>query len=107
MDMQSFTMCLEYLPEENHTIPKPRDYEFWRNFSRILAWQIAQLDSSPTRYSGALTRIFSSPKAHHRSHSGFPQIIDKENFAAGTYRSDIVIVNWPQIDYWLGHYRCE
>jgi hypothetical protein len=31
---QSFTMCfaMDYVPGENHTIEKPKDYEFWRNF---------------------------------------------------------------------------
>ncbi len=107
MDMQSFTMCfaLEYLPEENHTIPKPRDYEFWRNFQpdfwpgKLLSWTHPRPDTLEP-----WTRdLF--PQPGRRTIDSlwlFRRIIDKENFAAGTYRSDIVIVNWPQIDYWLG-----
>jgi hypothetical protein len=33
----------------------------------------------------------------------YRRILDKRNFAPGTYRSDITLVNWPQNDYWLGN----
>ena len=32
----------------------------------------------------------------------YRRIADRANFAAGTYASDIVLVNWPQNDFWLG-----
>ena len=30
------------------------------------------------------------------------RILDKAKYPAGTLTSDITLVNWPQIDYWLG-----
>ena len=32
----------------------------------------------------------------------YRRIVDKSNFAEGTFASDVTIVNWPQNDYWLG-----
>ena len=32
----------------------------------------------------------------------YRRIADRNNFTAGTYRSDITVANWPQNDFWLG-----
>ena len=33
----------------------------------------------------------------------YRRIADRKNFAEGTYRGDVCLVNWPQNDYWLGN----
>jgi hypothetical protein len=33
----------------------------------------------------------------------YRRIAARDNFSAGTYASDISLVNWPQNDYWLGN----
>jgi hypothetical protein len=33
----------------------------------------------------------------------YRRIADRQNFAPGTYPSDVTLVNWPQNDYWLGN----
>ncbi|MDX6733201.1 MAG: hypothetical protein QOC54_3149, partial [Baekduia sp.] len=46
LDMQAITWCfaLDHLPGEDHTIDRPEDYDFWRNFrpefwpDRLLTW---------------------------------------------------------------------
>jgi hypothetical protein len=106
-DMQSFTMCfaLDYIEGENHTIPRPRDYEFWRNYKpsfwpdKLLSWT----HPFPETLEPWKRDLFYQPgRRIIDSLWLFRRIIDKANFEAGAYRSDIVIVNWPQIDYWLG-----
>ncbi|MGI6673957.1 MAG: FAD-dependent oxidoreductase [Limnochordia bacterium] len=106
-DMQSFTICfaLDYLPGENHTIARPRDYDFWREYQpdfwpdRLLSWTHPRPDTLEP-----WTRdLFPQPgKRIIDSLWLFRRIIDKENFEEGAFQSDITLVNWPQIDYWLG-----
>ena len=109
-NMQSFTSCfaMDYLPGEDHTIEKPREYEFWRDFvpgikppwpGRLLSWSYSdaisgkptKLDTDPDKGTGLWT---------------YRRIADKALFAPGTYAGDISLVNWPQNDYMLGN-LCE
>jgi hypothetical protein len=109
---QSFTMvfAMDYVPGEDHTIAKPREYDFWKNF-------IPQLDKP---WSGKLLDLsYSSPQTLKPKALGFHpegvptgdklnlwnyrRIINKNNFEPGTYAGDITIVNWPQNDYFLGN----
>lgn len=108
---QAFTVvfAVDYLPGGNHVIEKPREYDFWKNF-------IPKMDKP---WSGRLLDLkYSSPKTLEAKELGFHpegislegklnlwnyrRIINKNNFAAGTYDSDVTIVNWPQNDYFLG-----
>ena len=109
-NMQSFTCCfaMDYLPGEDHTIEKPREYEFWRDFvppvkppwpGRLLSWEYAdpvsvkpaKREMDPEKGTGFWT---------------YRRIADKALFLAGTYPGDICLVNWPQNDYVLGN-LCE
>jgi hypothetical protein len=59
-DQQAITVCfaLEYRPGENHTIDKPRRYEFWREYcppawtGRLLSWTTVRPETHEplTRY---------------------------------------------------------
>lgn len=109
---QAFTVCfaIDYVPGENHVIEKPKDYDFWKNFTPKMAkpWSGKLLDLS-----------YSNPKTLEPKVLGFHpegvlmgdtlnlwnyrKIISKDNFKKGTYRGDITIVNWPQNDYFLGN----
>jgi len=109
---QAFTVCfaIDNVPGENHVIPKPKDYDFWKNF-------VPQMDKP---WSGKLLDLaYSNPKTlepksldfHPEGVSrgqtlnlwNYRRIINKENFVNGTYSGDITIVNWPQNDYFLGN----
>jgi hypothetical protein len=106
-NQQSFTCCfaMDYLAGEDHTIDRPRDYAFWRDHVPNLkpAWPGKLLDL-----------FYSNPRTLQPFNFGFDpekatglfryrRIIDKTNFAPGTYRGDITLVNWPQNDYMLGN----
>jgi hypothetical protein len=109
---QSFTVCfaIDYIEGEDHTIDKPKDYDFWRNHTPPLnpPWSGKLLE---LRYSTPSTLV---PKDLGFNPSGadtspllnlwnYRRIISRKNFLPGTYRSDISVVNWPQNDYMLGN----
>jgi hypothetical protein len=111
-NQQSFTHCfaMDYVPGQNHVIDKPKEYDFWRNFTPKMTqpWSGKMLD---LLYSNPRTL---EPKALGFHPEGIPtgdklnlwnyrRIINKANFLAGTYPGDITIVNWPQNDYVLGN----
>ncbi len=112
-NIQSFTVCfaVDYLPGEDHTIDKPAEYAFWRDYvpkmtppwpGKLLSWSMSNpvtlaernLAFDPTGApgpNGALNLFL------------YRRIVNQRNFAAGAVRSDVSLVNWPQNDYWLGN----
>src|SRR5690606_29085586 len=108
---QAFTMCFDsdYVPGEDHTIDKPRDYDFWKDHVP---------DLSPPWAGKLLDLHYSDPRTLNPKNLGFHpeglptgdmlnlwnyrKIIDRNNFRPGIYSGDITIVNWPQNDYMLG-----
>ncbi len=106
-NMQSFTCCfaMDYIAGEEHVIERPREYDFWREHVPPLT----------PPWSGKLLSLFySQPKTLKPHNMGFDpgkgtglfryrRIIDRSNFAPGTYPGDITLVNWPQNDYMLGN----
>ncbi len=104
---QAFTCCfaMDYLAGDDHTIDRPRDYAFWRDHVPPLT----------PPWSGKLLSLFySSPRTLKPFNMGFDpskatglfhyrRIIDRTNFAPGTYAGDVTLVNWPQNDYMLGN----
>ncbi|MCQ6562894.1 FAD-dependent oxidoreductase [Paenibacillus mendelii] len=104
-DMQAFTFCyaVDYAEGEDHTIDKPRDYEFWRTYQadfwpdKHLSWTYPNpITLKPTEVSLFPNEMGRYPFFHYR------RILDRSNFAPGTFNTDISIINWPQNDYWLG-----
>src|SRR5690606_29981474 len=108
---QAFTACfaIDYVPGEDHTIPKPKDYDFWRNLVPDLTppWpgKLLELHYSDPRtlkpkklvfYSGRLPTVVTLYLFIYRI------ILDQWNFADATYSGAITIVNLPQNDYMLG-----
>jgi hypothetical protein len=110
-NVQAFTVCfaVDYLPGENHVIPKPADYGFWSGFvprfkqpwpgklldlhySNPRTLEKKELCFNPTDKCGSVFNLWS-----------YRRIADKNNFEEGAYRSDISLVNWPQNDYFLGN----
>ncbi len=103
-DMQAFTWCyaVDHLEGENFTIDKPLQYDFWRQYQadfwpdKQLSWMgLVPHTLDPIRYS-----LF--PDGHSFSLWKYRRLIDRTQFAEGTFDSDITVVNWPQNDYWLG-----
>jgi hypothetical protein len=109
---QSFTVCfaMDYVPGEDHTIEKPRDYDFWKNHVPSLnpPWPGKLLDLTYTHPSTLKPRELGFSPVQLEDSSKFNlwnyrRIINKNNFLPGTYPGDITIVNWPQNDYMLGN----
>lgn len=105
---QAFSWCfaLEHLEGANHVGPPPRDYTFWRNYLAPLTppWPGPWLGWSGLnpRTMEPMTYKFAPHQEKLGLFSGlwtFRRIIDRDLFEPGTYPSDIVMVNWPMIDY--------
>lgn len=104
LDQQAITACfaLDYLPEEDHTIDRPADYDFWRSY-RADFWPGPQLGWTfvdPVTLEVRRQAIFEKPG--HEDLWTFRRIFYRGHFPPGRYASDITLVNWPQNDYWLG-----
>ncbi len=109
---QAFTVCfaMDYIPGEDHIIEKPRDYDFWRNYTPRLTppWPGKLLDLGYSDPVSLKPRVvgFSPEGIEDRSVFNiwsYRRIISRLNFQPGTYRGDITIVNWPQNDYLPGN----
>lgn len=104
MDMQSFTYCyiVDNLEGEDHTIDKPRDYSFWREYqadfwpNKMLSWTAVKPSTMEPREYTLFPRGDLFPLWVYR------RIIDQSLFEPGTFAGDLSVVNWPQNDYWLG-----
>jgi hypothetical protein len=110
-NVQAFSVCfvLEEIAGENHVIPRPARYGFWRSYVPRLSppWPGPLLG-----WAGLNPRTMETMRYNfnpHREKPGlfsglwaFRRIIDRAQFAAGFYRSDVCLVNWPMIDYMEG-----
>jgi hypothetical protein len=111
---QAFTMsfAVDYLPGEDHTIEKPAEYPFWRDYvpkleppwpGKLLSWR-----TTNPRTLQARELAFDPIKSDPTPPPGpmnlwiYRRIAARSNFAPGAYPSDISLINWPQNDYLLG-----
>lgn len=110
---QAFTYCfaMDYLEGEDHTIDRPADYTFWRDYvpkltppwtGRLLDWTVCEPKSLGKRVAELLPNPARGNHAPGFNIWLYRRIADRNNFVKGTYRSDITVANWPQNDYWLG-----
>jgi len=112
-NQQAFTCCfaMDYIEGEDHTIEKPREYDFWKAYVPQLSppWPGRLLDWQWTEPEGrGVARGYLDPLARTTRDDAsnlwlYRRIADRRNFANGTYPGDITLVNWPQNDYWLGN----
>ena len=105
MNQQSISVCfaVSHHPGENHTIEKPDDYEFWRNYQanfwpdKNLGWK----QTHPITLAVRERTLFPvAGRDHWDALWDYRRILGPDNFE-GDFAS-ISLVNWPQIDYWLG-----
>lgn len=103
-DMQAITWCfaVDHMDGEDFTISKPAQYDFWNSY-RADFWPDKQLSWTglvPHTLEPAHYSFFPDGKSF--SLWKYRRLIDHTQFAAGSFDSDITVVNWPQNDYWLG-----
>jgi hypothetical protein len=110
LNQQAFTWCfaVDYLAGEDHTIARPAEYGFWRDYvprmtppwpGRLLSWQMTDPISLAVR---AVSFDPAGPGSGGLNLFVYRRLADPANFTAGAYPSGISLVNWPQNDYWLG-----
>ena len=108
-NQQAFTCCfaVDYLAGEDHTIPKPAEYDFWRSYvpQLVPAWPGPLLSWTTTHPVTLQPREIAFDPTERVTTANlwsYRRIIDAAQYAPGTYRSGISLINWPQNDYWLG-----
>ena len=115
-NMQSCTWCyaIDYLPDEDHTIDKPAQYDFWREYEpqltppwpgRLLSlWYLQPSKRQPLELSFVpLCPAQPSFRTKTLNLWLYRRILSHGNFTKGAFPSDITIVNWPQNDYMRGN----
>jgi hypothetical protein len=108
LDQQAITWCfaVDHLPGEDHTIDKPEPYDFWKGYQadfwpdRQLSWHDVNPITLEPRYRAIFEHSTDNMPARDFWH--YRRILDKAKYPEGAFASDITLVNWPQIDYWLG-----
>jgi hypothetical protein len=110
-DHQAFTCCfaMDYVEGEDHTIDRPEEYAFWRDYlpkltppwpGPLLSWGMSDPITLKER------RVSFDPTGPGKGGLNlwrYRRIADRGNFRPGTYPGDLCLVNWPQNDYWLGN----
>lgn len=109
---QAFTVCFALAHEvgADHTIDKPAEYAFWRDYfpqltppwpDKLLTWKMSDPVSLKER------RVYFDPTIKTRQPGLnlwlYRRIVHKELYEPGFCRGDVTLANWPQNDYWLGN----
>jgi hypothetical protein len=108
LDQQGISYCfaLDYLPDEDHTIERPRDYDFWRTYqppfwpNPLLSWTYPEpitLKPITQPIFDGDTDLEDTPGLWH-----YRRIFYRRYYHPGRFNSDITLVNWPQMDYFVG-----
>jgi hypothetical protein len=113
LNMQAITWCfaMEHRTGEDHTIDRPEDYNFWRDYvpqldtpwpGRFLAWEQPHPHTLKSRsgYMDPEGKGFGPQGAY--DFWKYRRIIDRKNFLPGSFTADVTVVNWPMNDYFLG-----
>lgn len=111
-DMQPITWvaAISYAEGENHTIEKPKEYEYFKNYileydnHSILSWY------GPDAHTGKKREFkMIGPWNKQLFNNSIPplfpyrQVIDKTKFKDGFHKEDVTLLNWPQNDYVMGN----
>ena len=110
-NVQAFSVCfaMDYIAGEDHTIERPPRYDFWRSYVPELkpAWPgpLLSWTGANPRMHETVRYNFDPLHEEARAFSGlwtYRRILDRRNFSDDAFASDICLVNWPMINYWLG-----
>ena len=112
-NLQACTVCfvLGYQEGQDHTIEKPANYEFWRDYTpdlrpawpgKLFSWTYSSPATlEPRELSFDPTRDTVPGKGLNLW--VYRRIRDRRFFTDAATSSDLCLVNWPQNDYWLGN----
>ena len=110
---QAFTVCfaLGYEKGADHTIDKPAEYGFWRDYvprmqpvwpGKLLSWSMSDPISLKPRHVVFDPESDTSPQGAMNLWI-YRRIVRARNFDGSLRAHDVTLVNWPQNDYWLGN----
>ena len=111
-NQQAFTavFVMDFVPGADHTIERPRDYPFWRDYVPRLTppWPGRLLALASSHPITLAPRPYAFDPVGDQAGELFNlwryrRIANRANFAPGTYAGDLSTVNWPQNDYMLGN----
>jgi hypothetical protein len=112
-NIQAFTVCfaVDHLPGQDHTIDRPEEYAFWRDYlpqlkpawpGKLLSWSMSDPVTLKPR-AVIFDPTAAQPPGGPLNLWLYRRIASQRNFVEGTYQGDISLINWPQNDYWLGN----
>lgn len=112
LNMQAITWCfaMEHRAGEDHTIDRPDDYGFWRDYipkldtpwpGNFLAWEQSHPHTLKSRV-GSIDPEGKGLPPNVQNFWTYRRILDRQNFTPGTFVADTTVVNWPMNDYFLG-----
>lgn len=116
LNMQAVSWCfvVDHRAGEDHTIDRPDDYDHWRDFrpdywpGRMLGLTAPNPQTLEPHHHDFVPNQDDDPlaiSADQRKNPGskdlwrFRRLLARGMFVEGTFDSDIVLVNWPMIDY--------
>jgi len=99
-DQMAFThvFALDHRPGEHHVIERPASYARWaaeRDGKGKPKLEIPDLFGATKTYFGRPQ----TPNAYHTSVWNFRRLLCRDNFAPGTYPSDVTVAVWPQNEF--------
>lgn len=108
---QAFTVCfaMDHVAGEDHTLDKPRDYAFWRDYVPRLQppWtgRLLSFEGTHPRTGQPRTLGFSPVEESAKPFNlwTYRRLAAARQFVSGAYVGDVSLVNWPQNDYLLGN----
>jgi hypothetical protein len=112
LDMQAFTVCfaMDYVKGEDHTIDRPAEYAFWRDYmprlsppwtGPLLSWVQPDPRTLQPR-TGGFDPEAAAPAPGPLNFMIYRRILHKGHFRDNAIPTDLTVVNWPMNDYFLG-----
>jgi hypothetical protein len=113
-NVQAITWCFAFdHTDGDNTIERPADYDFWRSYEppfwgdRLLSFTAPNPRTlTPEKRTMVVNPALVDGRDSDQSLSGgdsdlwmFRRILARSNFTPGAYDSDIVVANWPMLDY--------
>src|SRR5690606_36561502 len=110
LNQQSFSVCfaISHHAGENHVIERPQEYSFWRDYKadfwpdRNLSWVYSQPKTLEPRALGLFAHESDAYSLWEYRRIQQPSQFLPELFPRTFAGDGISLVNWPQMDYWLG-----
>ena len=119
LNMQAASVCfaVEHREGEDHTIDRPKSYDFWRDYqpntwpTKLLSWTAPdprtlepverQFIPNPDDAAQQISADQSKDPGDKELWT-FRRIVARRTFVPGFLQSDVTLVNWPMIDYLEG-----